>query len=166
MGGKKPTSKSDDAIEQSGEESSSYDDSNEYSSDQSSDEFEVEKILGCQIDPQGRRRFLVKWQGYPKSENLWVDERNLNCDERIEEFLRNEKALKDRIAPEGQLIKPPVSIVGHFDYGDRMTYECRYEDGHIATLSSDQIIKLNPDLFIDFLEHLAIKLHCVSYPQF
>jgi hypothetical protein len=163
MPGENTTSKSDDAIEQSGEESSSYDESSEYSDEQPSDEFDVDRILGCQVDPQGRRRFLVKWLGYPKSENLWVDERNLNCDKLIQEYLNREKKLKDSIAPEGQLIESPVSIVSRIEDVDRVEYRCRYQNGRIACLSSDQIFKLNPDLFIDFLEHLAIKLHCVSY---
>ena len=51
------------------------------------EEFEVEKILDTR--PQGRRRkmyYLVKWKGYPISDNSWEPEENIHAEELIKEF--------------------------------------------------------------------------------
>jgi hypothetical protein len=50
-------------------------------------EYEVEKILDAQ--PRGRgckMHFLVKWKGYPTSDNSWEPKENLHADELIAEF--------------------------------------------------------------------------------
>ena len=51
------------------------------------EEYEVEKILDLQHF--GRRRklqYLVKWKGYPDSENQWVDSHDVFADKVIREF--------------------------------------------------------------------------------
>ncbi len=50
-------------------------------------EFEVEKILDAQ--PRGRgckMHFLVKWKGYPTSDNSWEPRKNLHADALIVEY--------------------------------------------------------------------------------
>ncbi len=50
-------------------------------------EFEVKKILDVQ--PRGREHkmhFLVKWKGYPTSDNSWEPKENLHADELIAEY--------------------------------------------------------------------------------
>jgi hypothetical protein len=50
-------------------------------------EYEVEKILDAQPRGQGRKmHFLVKWKGYPMSDNSWEPKENLHADELITEF--------------------------------------------------------------------------------
>ena len=59
------------------------------------EEYEVEKVLqsrkfgrGCKV------QYLVKWKGYPESENQWVDWDNLHADEMIVDFKKkNPKAV-------------------------------------------------------------------------
>lgn len=49
------------------------------------DEFEVEQIL-----EQRGQRYLVKWRGYPHSENTWEPKQNLkNCQRLLQQFQRN-----------------------------------------------------------------------------
>lgn len=49
------------------------------------EEYEVEEII---TDRKKRRKkqFLVKWKGYPSSENSWVNEQDLNAPELLEEY--------------------------------------------------------------------------------
>ena len=50
-------------------------------------EFEVEKILDAQPRGRGRKmHFLVKWKGYPTSNNSWEPRENLHTDRLITEY--------------------------------------------------------------------------------
>ena len=58
------------------------------------EEYEVEKILDSRHF--GRRRklqYLIKWKGYPDSENQWVDSNDVFADKAVEEFQRSNPAL-------------------------------------------------------------------------
>ncbi|EER00765.1 hypothetical protein Pmar_PMAR002829 [Perkinsus marinus ATCC 50983] len=48
--------------------------------------FAVEKLLKWKLDNRGRRKFLVKWEGYPLSEASWEPETNLNSSIEIDEL--------------------------------------------------------------------------------
>jgi len=51
------------------------------------DEFVVEKILSMKYDKQGKRIVLIKWKGYPDTENSWEPEENcVGALELINEF--------------------------------------------------------------------------------
>ncbi len=61
-------------------------------------EFEVKKILDAQ--PRGRgckMHFLVKWKGYPTSDNSWEPRENLHADRLITEY-NKKKGVKSRRA--------------------------------------------------------------------
>jgi hypothetical protein len=60
-------------------------------------EYDVEIILDCQYI-HGRVRYLIKWLGYPYSENTWEPRTNLKCPEKLEAFHRQNPGLpkKDR----------------------------------------------------------------------
>lgn len=51
----------------------------------SEDEYEVEKVLDSRIEG-GVRQYLLKWKGYPMSENTWEDESNMSCDDLVKEY--------------------------------------------------------------------------------
>jgi hypothetical protein len=52
-------------------------------------EYEVEEILD-QKYIRGNLHYLIKWEGYPHSENIWEPVKNLNCLRDLEKFyLRN-----------------------------------------------------------------------------
>ena len=51
------------------------------------EEYEVGKVLDSQLF--GRRRqlqYLVKWKGYPDSDNMWVDKDDVFADDKVREF--------------------------------------------------------------------------------
>jgi len=53
----------------------------------STEEFEIEKILDSRRFGWGRRlQYLVKWKGYPDSENQWVNKEDAHADEAIAEY--------------------------------------------------------------------------------
>src|SRR6266702_653399 len=55
-------------------------------------EFEVEKILDAQPRGRGRKmHFLVKWKGYPTSDNSWEPRENLHADRLITEYNRKKQ---------------------------------------------------------------------------
>ena len=52
------------------------------------EEYEVEEIIDERINRR-KRQYLVKWTGYPASENSWVNEKDLHSPELLEEFRRS-----------------------------------------------------------------------------
>ena len=43
-----------------------------------------------------KTHYLVKWKGYPTSDNSWEPEKNLNADELIAEFKRSPRPKKTK----------------------------------------------------------------------
>ena len=62
------------------------------------EEFEVEKIINMKQMGRGRKTYyLVKWKGYPMSDNSWEPWENIHADELIKEFQsRAQKTNKDK----------------------------------------------------------------------
>ena len=50
--------------------------------------FSVERILDRRISKGGRAEYLLKWTGYPDSENTWEPRSNLDCSELIQAYLK------------------------------------------------------------------------------
>ena len=69
------------------------------------DEFEVEEIL-----EQKGQNYLVKWKGYPDSENTWEPENNLtNCQQLLRRFHRDQKTKHHQ---QGQPTARDSSLIG------------------------------------------------------
>ena len=61
------------------------------------EEFEVEQIFDMKQLGRGRKmHYLVKWKGYPTSDNSWEPEKNLKADELIAEFKRSSRPKKTK----------------------------------------------------------------------
>ena len=58
-------------------------------------EYEVESILDCQYF-RNQIKYLIKWEGYPHSENTWEPKANLKCPDLLEAFLRQNPGLPKR----------------------------------------------------------------------
>ena len=53
------------------------------------EEYEIKEILQSQRHGRGYKvQYLVKWKGYPDSENMWVDWNDLHADEKLVDFKR------------------------------------------------------------------------------
>jgi hypothetical protein len=51
------------------------------------EEYSVEKILDSQRFGRRRRlQYLVKWEGYPDSDNMWVEKDDVSADDKVREF--------------------------------------------------------------------------------
>ena len=58
------------------------------------EEYEVEEIINHRHTGRNRKKqYLVKWIGYPPSENSWVDESDLHSPDLLEEYLRHAKRI-------------------------------------------------------------------------
>jgi hypothetical protein len=49
------------------------------------EEFEVEEIID-ERTYRKKKQYLVKWSGYPASDNSWVDAEDLNAPQLLEEY--------------------------------------------------------------------------------
>ena len=66
------------------------------------EEYEVEEILQLQRFGRGRKvQYLVKWKGYPESENQWVNWDDLHADEVLAEFKKKNPAAVSHIKAGG-----------------------------------------------------------------
>ena len=62
------------------------------------EEYEVEEILQSRRFGKGHKvQYLVKWKGYPESDNQWVDWDNLHADEVIVDFKKKNPAAVSHI---------------------------------------------------------------------
>jgi hypothetical protein len=53
--------------------------------------FEIERILKERKVRGGKRQYLIKWKGYPDTDNTWVDEDDVTGKEAIQEFESRKK---------------------------------------------------------------------------
>jgi len=62
------------------------------------EEYKVEKILDIrQFGRRRKKQYLVKWKGYPDSDNEWVDKMNVHAPDAIREFENRNPATKTHI---------------------------------------------------------------------
>ena len=65
--------------------------------------YNVEKLLDFKEDKKGKQKFLVKWKGYPASENSWEPAENLvGCDEVIQAYHERRKNKKRKSMEGGE----------------------------------------------------------------
>ncbi len=72
------------------------------------EEYKVKKILDTQqFGNRRKRQYLIKWKGYPDSDNEWVDHKDIHAPEAIREF-KDSRAAPDRHIRRGTTGKYPI----------------------------------------------------------
>ena len=72
------------------------------------EEYEVEKILDSrQFSRRQKLQYLVKWKGYPDSDNEWVNKKDVHMDEAIREF-KNQNPTADTHISQGYSSESPI----------------------------------------------------------
>lgn len=136
--------------------SSSSSEENIDDEDEEEEMYEVEKILDHKVDSKGRRRFLLKWKGYPNEENSWEYEENLDCPKLLTEYLEKAKLYEKENIPKSRLIERPTEITkSHINKKNEIIYTAVYKDGETKDFTSRELYKLTPQLQISYLEQLA-----------
>jgi len=73
------------------------------------EEYEVEKVLDTRQFGKGRKRqYLIKWKGYPDSDNEWVDHKDIHAPDAIREFKSSRTAQNEHIS-RGTAGKYPIA---------------------------------------------------------
>jgi hypothetical protein len=84
---------------------------------QGTEEYEVEKILDSRQHGRGHKiQYLVKWKGYPDSDNEWVNWNDMHADKALEEFRQhNPSSITHKTTLQNNNIKiiPTSSITLH-----------------------------------------------------
>lgn len=147
--------------------------------DEQEEEFTVEKIVDMRIK-NGKREYLLKWRGYPDSENTWEPSANLDCPELIEDFeskmkkKKEEKKRKSQAADddggsskkkkkvaEEEDNKPrgfdrgllPERIIGATDSGGELMFLMKWKDSDEADLVPSRHANIRcPQIVIAFYE--------------
>ena len=62
------------------------------------EEYKVKKILDSwQFGRRHKLQYLIKWKGYPDSDNEWVDKQDIHVNEAIREFKNQNSAPEEHI---------------------------------------------------------------------
>ena len=66
------------------------------------EEYEIEEVLQSRRQGRGHKiQYLVKWKGYPDSENQWVDWNDLHAEEALVDFKQKNPDAVSHIKAEG-----------------------------------------------------------------
>jgi hypothetical protein len=78
------------------------------------EEYSVEKILDSRKFGRRRRlQYLVKWEGYPDSDNMWVDKDDVFADDKVREFKASNPAKETHIRSLASAKSPYPSALQH-----------------------------------------------------
>jgi len=66
------------------------------------EEFIVEKILKMRTTKKGKVQYLLKWKGFPDSENTWEPAENLECPDLIAAYMAEQKEKQQTPASNGK----------------------------------------------------------------
>ena len=134
-------------------------------SDDGDDVYDVEDIVNDRIQ-SGKKQYLIKWVGFPSSQNTWENEENIFCEElkrnyetkkqktKIKKEVKRKKFVQNVTNEWGGVIKKVVGVTKN----KAGTYDVEYVtfDGkHGKTLSSEMHIKAPIQLLKFYEEHLT-----------
>ena len=97
------------------------------------EEYEVEKILDSRLFGRRRRlQYLVKWKGYPDSDNMWVDKDDVFADDKVRAFKESNPDARTHIRTL-QVDEEP-----HSPLASSRASSTSYYAPHILSMSSDE----------------------------
>jgi hypothetical protein len=81
------------------------------------EEYSVEKILDSRLFGRRRRlQYLVKWDGYPDSDNMWVDKDDVFADDKVREFKQSNPDKRTHIRTLRYVDSPHPLYTPHLNY--------------------------------------------------
>jgi hypothetical protein len=81
------------------------------------EEYSVEKILDSQHFGRRRRlQYLVKWEGYPDADNMWVDKDDVFVDDKVREFKNSNPDAATHIGAPHSLSLPILPLLLDLSY--------------------------------------------------
>ena len=87
------------------------------------EEFEVEAILDSRRFGRGRKlQYLIKWLGYPSSDNQWEDADKVHADELVRDYQQRHPDKEVHLRT-GQIAKSSPSPTSHMSSPDSFTLE-------------------------------------------
>jgi hypothetical protein len=95
------------------------------------EEYSVEKILDSR--KFGRRwclQYLIKWDGYPDSDNMWVDKDDVFADDKVQEFKQSNPAKETHIRSLSSAKLPYPSALQHSHLLSQHTHRYMSSNGH------------------------------------
>ena len=97
------------------------------------EEYEVEKILDSWLFGRRRRlQYLVKWKGYPDSDNMWVDKDDVFADDKVRAFKESNPDARTHIRA-AQTTRMP-----HSPLASSRSSSTSYFAPHILSMSSNE----------------------------
>ncbi|CAF0936264.1 unnamed protein product [Rotaria sordida] len=93
---------SDDKDDKTPEKQATHESNSDSDSNLDEEEFIVEKILKMRTTKKGKVQYLLKWKGFPDSENTWEPAENLECPDLIAAFMAEQKEKQQTSTPNGK----------------------------------------------------------------
>jgi len=93
---------SDDKDDKTTEKQAAKESGSDTDSNLDEEEFIVEKILRMRTTKKGKVQYLLKWKGFPDTENTWEPAENLECPDLIAAFMAEEKEKQQTSTPNGK----------------------------------------------------------------
>jgi len=90
---------SDDKDDKTTEKQAAKESGSDTDSNLDEEEFIVEKILRMRTTKKGKVQYLLKWKGFPDTENTWEPAENLECPDLIAAFMAEEKEKQQTSTP-------------------------------------------------------------------
>jgi hypothetical protein len=107
------------------------------------EEYSVEKILDSRKFGRRRRlQYLVKWEGYPDSDNMWVDKDDVFADDKVREFKTSNPAKETHIRSISSTKSPYLSALHQSHLLHQ--HALRYTPSHAMILTNTSSIDAAP----------------------
>jgi hypothetical protein len=135
------------------------------------EEYSIEKILDSRHFGRRRRlQYLVKWEGYPDAENMWVDKDDVFADDKVREFKASNPDAITHIRGASSAKSPhsPLSTHSQYLYQHALSYMSSdgnndFADEYPAGAIADSPIPLLHEFPIDTPVHVQAPIPVVDF---